>query len=287
MDVFEYLEPKTMGEASAFLTAFGATAQILAGGADLIPRMKKGRVRADCLVNINTIDGLMGFDVTRDHALQFDAQTTLHTMELSRRLQISHPILHQAIHQITSVQSKFMGTAVGNLCVGTPASDVATALMALGGRVIIFGPEGEREVPIEAFYHGYMKTCLKPGELVSGVRVPPMAPHTGASFLNLVRTHADIAKLTTAVALTLTNGVCRQVRIAVGAAAPTVFRATVAENLLRDAKPTAAAFSAAAQAAADATTPITDMRSNAEYRKNMTRVLVKRALAQAAETAGA
>jgi carbon-monoxide dehydrogenase medium subunit len=181
--------------------------------------------------------------------------------------------------------TKYMGTAVGNLCVGTPASDVATVLTALDAELVIAGVNGERTEPISDFYVDYRRTSLKRGEMVVGVSLPKTPKGMGTAFFNLVRTHADIAKVIVAVALLADNGVCEQARIAVGSAAPTVFRATEAEALLRNRKVTAELLTRVCEIAADATRPITDFRSNAEYRKEMTRVLVNRALQKALDRA--
>jgi carbon-monoxide dehydrogenase medium subunit len=178
-----------------------------------------------------------------------------------------------------------MGTAVGNLCVATPASDVATALFALGAQLKIAGLKGERLEPIEKFYVDYRLTSLKRGEMVTGVVLPHPPPGTGAAFFNLVRTHADIAKISAAAAVLVQNGICREVRIAIGAAAPTVFRAVKAEKLLTGQKITPEVMNEAAETAAGETRPITDLRSTAGYRKEMAKVLVRRALEKALERA--
>jgi carbon-monoxide dehydrogenase medium subunit len=178
-----------------------------------------------------------------------------------------------------------MGTAVGNLCVATPASDVATSLFALGAQLKITGPKGERIEPIEKFYVDYRLTSLKRGEMVTEVLLPNPPPGTGTAFFNLVRTRADIAKIGAATAILVQNGICREVRIAIGAAAPTVFRAVKAETLLTGQKITPQVIHKAAETAAGETKPITDLRSTANYRKEMARILVRRALEKALENA--
>ncbi len=283
MKSFEYFEPATVTEATQLLSHYGEKARILAGGVDLIPRMRKGDIKAEQVVNIQKIHGLDAIEYRDKQGLSFGAMAKLYSMEMSEALQKNYPILFDAIHQITSVQAKYMGTAVGNLCVGTPASDVATALFVLGAQLKIAGPKGERTEPIEKFYLDHRRTSLQQGEMVTGVFLPDPFPGTGASFLNLVRTHADIAKVSVAVVVIAQNGICKEARIAIGAAAPTVFRAAGAETELKGQRLTPQLIRQAAATAAAETRPISDIRSSAEYRKETTMVLVRRALEKASE----
>jgi carbon-monoxide dehydrogenase medium subunit len=208
-------------------------------------------------------------------------------LELSRDVQKFFPILYEAIHQIASVQAKCMGTAVGNLCVATPASDVATALMALGAELTIAGPDKTRRDPIEKFYVDYLKTSLRKGEMVTGVSLPSPVAGAGTGFFNLLRTRGDSAKVSVAAAVAIKNGICQEARISLGAVAPTVFRAAKAEAVLKGQKLSADVISKAAETAVKETQPITDVRSTAEYRKATTGVLVTRALEKAVERAKA
>ena len=283
MKPFEYFEPTTIGEAKQLLFNYGEKARILAGGIDLIPRMRKGEIQTEYVVNIQRAPGLEYIEPDGEQGLRFGAMARLYSIETSKAIQNNYPILYDAIHQITSVQTKYMGTAVGNLCVATPASDVATSLFALGAQLKITGAKGERTEPIEKFYVDYRLTCLKRGEMVTEVVLPDPSPGTGAAFFNLVRTHADIAKISAAAAIVVQNGICREARIAIGAAAPTVFRAAKAEALVIGQKITPEVINKAAETAAEETKPITDLRSTVEYRRKMAKVLVRRVLEKALE----
>jgi aerobic carbon-monoxide dehydrogenase medium subunit len=278
---FDYFEPTSVKEAAGLLTKHVGKAKVLAGGIDLIPSMRRGRILAEYLVNIQNIPGLAAIEVSGDGAVSFGAMTRLRDLEVSQIVQKTYPALYQAIHQISSVQTKFMGTAVGNICVATPASDVATALFALGAELVVAGEDGERKESMETFCVDYCSNCLGAGEIVTRVILPKPPAGSGTAFMNLIRTHGDIAKVSVAVAVTLADGICRDVKIAVGSAAPTVFRAKQAETVFMDAKVSPDAIESAAEAAAGETQPITDQRSTADYRKEMTRVLVKRALEKA------
>lgn len=283
MKPFEYSEPSTIAEATQLLSKYGEKAQILAGGIDLIPRIRKGKIKTEYVVNIQKIPGLEYIEPTGKKGLTFGAMARLYSMETSKTIQNNYPILYEAIHQIASPQTKYMGTAVGNICVATPASDVATALLALDAELTIAGVNGERTEPMEKFYVDYYRTSLQRGEMVTEVFLPSPPSGTCTAFLNLVRTHSDIAKVSVAAAIIVKDGVCREAKIAVGAAAPTVFRVTKAEAVLKDQKVNPQAINKAAETAAGETKPITDLRSTAGYRREMTRVLVRRALEKALE----
>jgi CO/xanthine dehydrogenase FAD-binding subunit len=281
---FNYFEPETIGEATELLSTFGEKARILAGGIDLIPRMRKGEIETEYVVNLQKIPNLEQIAAHEDRGITFGAMARLRSIGVSKTIQSKYPILFEAVHQITSVQTKHMGTAVGNVCVGTPASDVATSLFALGAQLKITGPKGERTEAIERFYVDYRLTSLKQGEMVTEVFLPNPPRGTGTAFLNLVRTRADIAKISVAASIVVQNGICREARVAIGAAAPTVFRAVKAEALLIGQKITAEVINEASETASGETRPITDLRSTAEYRREMAKVLVRRVLEKAFES---
>jgi len=283
MKPFEYFEPRTVAEATKLLSNYGGKARILAGGIDLIPRMRKGDIKPKYLINIQKVTGLEYIEPDGKKGIKFGAMAKLHSLETSKTIQNHYPILYEAIHQITSVQAKYMGTAVGNLCVGTPASDVAAALLALGAELRIAGAKGKRREPLEKFYLDYLRTSLKRGEMVTGVFLPTPQPGTNTAFLNLVRTRSDIAKISVAVAIIVKDSICREARIAIGAAAPIVFRARKAEAALIGQKLVSEAINKVAETAAGETTPINDLRSTAEYRKETAKILVRRALEKALE----
>lgn len=275
---FRYYEPVTAIEAASLLHRYGTSAQILAGGIDLLPRMRASQNSPEHVISIQKIPELNYIKTGTDTGLEFGAMTTLHSLELSSEIRLTYPILHEAIHQITSVQSKFMGTAVGNICVATPVSDVATVLVALNAEVIVLGVNGSRRINLANFYAGYRRTALDCGELVIGVSVPKPETGQGSAFINLVRTHADIAKVTVAAEVVMHDNVFINARIALGAVGPMVIRAYAAEERLIGKKLDDQLIPAIAATAAEHTSPITDFRSTDVYRREMSRILVSRAL---------
>lgn len=281
---FEYFEPETIEEATQILSEYGERAQLLAGGVDLVPKLRRRMLAPECVVSLLRIPGLDYIKGNGD-GLKFGPLTSIRSLELSPLIQKDYLALYEAAHQIASVQVKTTGTAVGNLCVATPASDIAVALFALDARLRIAGASSERTISIEDFFLGVGQTALKPDEMVAEVLVPPPPAGTGQAFLKLVRTTADIAKINTAVSLTVAGGVCQDARVALGSVAPTVIRARKAEEILKGKAIDQSIIEKAAATAAEETKTITDIRSTAEYRREMARVLVKRAAGKALERA--
>lgn len=277
---FDYFEPTTIEEATQILSKYGTKVKVLAGGVDLVARMRRRQVQPQYVVSILSIPGL-DYIQSDKAGLRFGALTTIRSIELSPIVERDYAVLYEAANQIASVQVKTMGTAVGNLCVATPASDIASALYALGARLRIVGLASERIIPIENFFVGVNQTVLEPGEIVTEVILPSPTPQTGGAFFKLVRTASDIAKVNVAVSLTVTDNACRDAKIALGSVAPTVFRATQAEKALKGSTLEPKVVEEAAQLAAQEAKPITDLRSTVEYRGEMVRVLVRRAVEKA------
>jgi CO/xanthine dehydrogenase FAD-binding subunit len=276
---FEYFEPDTIEEAVKILTDYSETAKVLAGGVDLVARMRKRKVLPKCVVSIRNIPGLDGIENT-ENGVKFGALVTLADLEFSPIIQKNYISLYKAIHQISSAQVKNMGTAIGNVCVATPASDVACSLISLGASLKIVGSDSERFIPIESLCIGCNQTILKPGEIVTEALVPRLPKRSSSAFANLVRTAADVSKVNVAVSLSIDDGICVNTRIALGAVAPILIRATKAEAVLIGSKPRKQLIEQAADTASQEAQSITDIRSTAEYRTEMVRVLVRRALEQ-------
>jgi carbon-monoxide dehydrogenase medium subunit len=284
---FEFLEPETVESAVRILTSYGATAQVLNGGVNLLIAMRRREIEPECVVSIQRIPQLNYIEGDRVKGLRIGALATLRDIELSALVQRDYPLLYEAVHQIASVQVKNMGTAIGNLCVATPASDVSPALIALGAELKVASLAPTRVIPIESFFVGVNKTILQPGELVTEISVSSPTDNTYGAFLKLANLTADIAKVNVAVMMTVTNNTCKDVKIALGSVGPTVIRARKAEEALEGGKLEEKMIAKAAEAAAEEAKPITDLRSTAEYRKEVTSVLVRRAINKALERAKA
>jgi carbon-monoxide dehydrogenase medium subunit len=283
---FELAEPESLDDAVRALASAGPGAKVLAGGLDLVAKMTRWEIEPSCLVSLGRISGLDFLEFRADGHLHIGPMTTLRSVELSPLVLGGWPLLYDATRQIASVQVKTMGTLIGNLCVATPASDIAPALCALDAAVHLVGPDGPTTVAIEDFFVPDCCSILALDQIVTEVTVPPPRPGTGAAFKKLAHTKACIAKVNAAVLVERDGDVCGQVRIALGAVASTVVRARAAEDLLRGKAVTPDLIAGAAALAIEAAAPISDLRSTAEYRRDMVAVLTRRALTEAWERAG-
>lgn len=275
---FEFFEPTTVEEVVELVD--GKKSMVLAGGVDLILKMRRRYLLPEKVVSLQKVPGL-DYVEGNGSGLKFGALTTLRQIEQAQVVKEKFPLLNEAISKIVSVQTKTMGTVVGNLCAATPASDVAPPLYVMGAQVKITGETSKRELPIEDFFVAVGQTALKPHEIVTEIIIPGLSSGTGTAFLKLSKTAEDIAKVNVAVMVTLSDGKCSDAKIALGSVAPTPIRAGKAEEVMKGKEMGKGAIDEAAEAAAEAASPISDVRSTAEYRKEMVRVLVKDALEMA------
>jgi carbon-monoxide dehydrogenase medium subunit len=274
---FEYFEAATLAEASALLARYGARAQPLAGGTDLLVELKEQLRRADCVVDIKKIPGIGAMSFDPQAGLRIGALVTAREIEISPVTAKYYPSLVQAARELGSIQVRNRATIVGNVCRASPSADTLPPLIADGAVVSIHGGQGTRSVPLEHFLTGPGKTVLKTDELVTEIVVPPPAPRTGKVYIKHGRRKA-MELATVGVAVTLTGS---DVRIVLGAVAPTPIRASAAEALLRGREIDPALIERAAQAALEESRPISNVRASAEYRREMVGVLTRRALQRA------
>lgn len=281
---FEYYEPRTVEDALGLLAELGRDARVLAGGCELIPELRRRESAPRAIVSIAHIAGL---DEVRlfGEELVIGALASLGAVERRLASVDDFAALFEGIDSIASVQVRNTGTLVGNLCVATPASDIATPLIVLGAEAHVASTQGTRTLPVFDLFSGAKQNSLRAGELVLEVRVRRPSPGTGSSFAKLTRTAADCAKLNVAGAVVMEGELCTDVRLVLGAVAATPVRAERAEGCLRGGPLEQTAIARAAAMAAEDVNPITDLRSTAEYRREATRVLVERVLSRASACA--
>ena len=285
---FEYLEPNTLEEASSLLLHHGAEAKILAGGTDLLTRLKRRQWRPRYVINLKRIPGLDQIASENGQGLRIGAFAAIRSLEKSEVVKERFPLLAEASGLLGSVQIRNLATVGGNLCNAAPSADTAPPLIALSASALIFGPGGERVVPLEEFLIGPGTTALRPGEILVGLRVPSLPPGSGGAYIKLSpRGSMDLAIVGGAAVVTLAGEVCLDCRVVVGAVAPTPLRCIDAEAVLRGNPITPELADRAGEAASAQSRPISDVRASAEYRKEMVRVIAKRAVLQAAERAQA
>lgn len=281
---FEYLAPKTLDEALALLSEHKGKARVIAGGTDLLPKMKSWEVVPQYLIGLKNISGLDYIKHTETDGLRFGALTTLNSIDTSPIIQERFDVLAQAAHSMASTQIRNVGTVAGNLCMAVPSADTAPALIVLGAKLKLVTPRGERIVAVEEVFTGPGETVLDEAELLVEVYIPNMPLHSGAIYLkHTLRRAMDLAIVGVAAMVTSHNGACKDVKIALGAVAPTPIRATGAEAVLSRKAVNDELIREAARVASEEARPISDIRASTEYRREMVRVLTRRAVKQAFE----
>lgn len=273
MDKFDYHEPRSLQEAMELLDRYGETARVLAGGTDLIVQMRHEVVRPQNVVNIKTIPELHPISVY-DDTVEIGAAATMFTIEKTLTRYPEFTVLCEAMHTVASCQIRNRATLVGNICNASPAADTIPALYVLDARVKALGPGGERIIPIDGFFAGPRRTTLAKNELVVSILLPRLpSVYRGTYLKKARRPSVDLATASVAASY---DG--EKVKIALGAVAPTVVRATESENRLLEEGLNHLTAAAAARLAVGAANPISDLRGTREYRLQLVEVLTERAL---------
>lgn len=286
MPTFEhYFQPETVTEAMSLLVRYGEEAKILAGGTDLLVLMRSRSVVPKCVVDITGLPGLDYIKKEKTDTLKIGALATLRAVELSDLVKEEYPLLNEAVTRMANTQIRNMATVVGNICRASPSADTAPPLLALEASVEISGPDESRIVPLESFFTGPGETILKPSEMVTEILVPKLRTNTGTAFLRATRVAADLAKVSAASVVMVEDGTCKVARIALGGVAPTPIRARNSEDLLMGNKLDDRVIEEAASLAVEESKPISDVRSTEEYRREICKVLVSRAIKTSLERA--
>ena len=270
-----YNRPTDLETASALLTKGGA--RVIAGGTDLLVTRP---VDTESLVDIKEL-GLSY--IREDNCLRIGATTCFTNLMRSPLLEhYPYRVISDAAGELGHFNLRHVATLGGNICNAVPSADAPVALIALDAEAVIHGPTGERTVPLEGFFKFVRMTVLERGELLKEIVVPAQ-PEAGASFQKLGRTKVDIALVNAACRISIVDGVISDSRIVLGAVYPTPLRIRNAENVLNGKKFSIELAKKAAQVSSEATKPISDHRASAEYRREMSKVLVKRAIIEAHE----
>jgi len=274
---FEYFAPKTLKEALTLLDKYKDDCKVICGGQSLLVLMKQGLVAPKYLIDIKGISELSYIKDGKD-GLKIGALTTHREIEKSPVIKKKCGVLAEMETRLASIQTRNWGTIGGNLCHGEPAGDPAPVLIALNATLSMAGVKGERNMAMEDFTLDYFETALEPGELLTEIQIPAPPPRTGTVYTKFNVIESDLATVGVAVSITLGSGdgVCQDVRIALGAAAPTPMRAKKAEAVLRGKKITDNLLKEAGEVASTEAEPLSDIQASEEYRRELVKVLVKR-----------
>ncbi len=285
---FDYLEAHSVDEALQMLAEHGDKTRLVAGSTDFLVRWRTGVWRPESVVCMQHVPGLDYINWNPDDGLSIGAMASVQDIELNAEVRSRYPALAAGATSFAGVQVRNLATVAGNICNASPAGDTLPALLAYNAQCRIIGPSGERSLPLDELFVGPGRTALAAGEILTEIRLPPPAPNTGGLYIkHSPRGAMDISAVGVASVVSLNDdGTCASARIALGSVAPTPLRSYGAEGRLVSQTPDAANIAEAARLASQSCNPIADVRSGADYRREMVRVLTERTLQHGVATAG-
>jgi carbon-monoxide dehydrogenase medium subunit len=277
---FDLIQPTSVEEAVTALAEADGGTRVIAGGTALVPMLRLGLLQPARLVSLHRVSGLADLGA-EDGALRIGAMVSMSAIERSATARSGWPLLAEAARRVATPAIRTSATIGGNLAYAEAASDPAPALLCLDAAVDVAGTTGRRAVPLARFLTGYYETALAPGEIVTSIRVPVPPAGARSCYVKFCPRSLEDKPLVGIAALVVLDEAgrrCREARIALGGAAPTAIRAAGAEALLRDVVLDEGAIARAADAAATEANPLSDLMGSADYRRQMVRVWVRRAL---------
>ncbi|MBN1366382.1 MAG: xanthine dehydrogenase family protein subunit M [Dehalococcoidales bacterium] len=273
---FEYLSPQKLDEALPLLDKY-EDSKIICGGQSLLIIMKQGIVAPEYMIDIKGLTELDYIKVEKNGTVRIGATTTHRSIEDSKAFKGALKVLPEMEKRLASPQTRNWGTIGGNIAHGDPAGDPAPIFLALDAVVKVASVKGERAIPMAEFYRDYFDTVMEHNEMITEIEVPAPPAKTGVAYSKFNIIDSEMATVSAAVSITLdAGGTCKDIRIALGAAAPTPIRAVKAEEFLRGKKLTEALFKEAGEIASGESSPVTDINASSEYRIELVKAMVKK-----------
>lgn len=276
---FNYFRPNTIEETLRLMRKFGARGKVLVGGTDLISGVRSGKIiLPENIIEIGHVKELNFIDNAAD-IVNVGATTKLSEIMSSPIIKSKVPILAEAISTMASSQIRNMGTIGGNLCNASPAADTAPPLLVLDAKIEVMDIKSKRLVPIDQFFTGPSKTAVGPNEIVTKIQIPTQLPTNRWDFVKLGRRKAFTLSIISIAGLAkIIDNSFQDVKIALGAVAPTPLRAKKAETFLKGKAASEDVIDEASQIVRDEINPISDVRASKEYRREMAYTLTKKML---------
>jgi len=278
---FEYVQPPTLSEASGFLASHSAEARPFLGGTDVLVRMRDGFLTPKFLVDVKKLDGTSSLRFDPQAGLTVGAGVNMNRVIAAPEVRAHYPLLAEACQSVASYQLRNRATIVGNICNASPAGDTIGACLVLNGVLHIHGVDGSREEPLATFFLGPGRTTLRAGDVVTAIHLPLPPKGCAGRYLKLGRNRLSDLSIVAVTALgypdpDLTSRY--RFRLALASVAPVPLVPAQAEAYLANQSITPDSIHEAAHLAAEACTPIDDVRGGARYRKAMVRNLSAKAL---------
>lgn len=278
MHDFAFHAPATLDEALELLAQHDGDAKVMGGGTSLTTLLKQSLIAPDHIISLHRIQGLDSIE-SADGVLRIGGLVTQRQMETSDVVKGAAPLLAEAYRRVATVRIRNVATVGGGIAQADPAMDPPPSLLILNASVTATSPRGSRTLPIGEVYADYYETTLEPDEIVTEVQVPLQPADAQWTYVKyLPRTADDYATVAVAAIGRLEDGAIADVRVGLGAVAPTALRATVVEEALAGQTPTPERLREVSQAVADIVDPTDDPRGSAWYKRDMSVVFTRRAL---------
>lgn len=283
---FKYLAPETLAEATSLLNEHGEEARVLAGGTDLVPLMKDRVIAPKYLIDIKRLKSMDYIKWDEKEGLRIGALTIISAIARSQVIKEKYLCLQQAAESLGAVQVRNMATLGGDVCRSSPSADMVPPLLVLGAEVKLVGSRGERIIPMGEFIIGPGQNVLN-NEILTEIKIPAQEKSYSSVFGKVGRVSEDLAKVNCAVKVTVVEGRCEDIKIALGAVAPTAVRAKKVEEAIKGEELSVRNIATAASLVGEDCCPITDVRSDIDYRRHLSKILVERLINEAVRPMGA
>ena len=269
------------GALAALANGSGETVLPIAGGTNLIVDIRAKRERPDRMVGLGEVDELLGMEFGPER-ISIGGRTTVSDLLRSPEIAREAPSLIEAARLFGGLMVRNTGTVAGNIASGSPAADLVPPLLTLDAELTLASASATRTLALDDYYLGYKQDARRPDELITRISWPRLPENSANTFYKLARRKGDAITVTgVAVTLSVADGTCTRARIALASVAPVVRRVKEAEAVLEGRALTPALIDEAAEAAADACTPIDDIRASAGYRRHTVQALTRRLVTQA------
>jgi len=278
---FDYHEPTTLKKVFSLMEKYGDEARVIAGGTSLIIMMRQRLLTPKVVISLARIPKFQKITYNTKDGLRIGAGARHRDIELSAAVQKHYPLLQETFRKVAQPRIRNMGTVGGNLAGGDPLTDPGASLIALDAEVTLSSSKGQRRLPLDEFFIDYYQTALEPGELLTEIHVPPPQRPGWCHIKFTPRSIEDFATVGVAITLQARNGTCEDVRLGLNSVSSTIVRAKKAEAVLRGKSIDDATVQKMGEVAATECDPTDDNRGSAEYKREMVKVLVRRAAAEA------
>ena len=283
---FDYQEPTTLKKVFALMEKHGDDGRVMAGGTSMIIMMRQRLLMPKVVISLNRVPKFDKISYSAKDGLRIGAGARHRDIELSKVVQQHYPLLHETFRKVAQPRIRNMGTVGGNLAGGDPLTDPGASLIALDAEVTLTSNKGQRTLPLNEFFIDYYQTAMEPGELLTDIRVPPPTRPGWSHIKFTPRSVEDFATVGVAITLGISDGICEDVRLGLNSVASTIVHATRAEAVLRGKAVNDDLLREMGDVAASECDPTDDNRGSAEYKRELVKVLVRRAANEAIARAG-